>query len=714
MGLFIISFLLVFASSYLLTSIISPKKSVLGLFYLPIAAFAQLVLTFEVLSLFTAIKQNWVLAVNILFLIIAGVIWYKKGKPLWTLETGRFLNKVKNSFKLDKSLLVLFIGYCVFIFSALFVLSIVGITSADAEAYHVLRSLFWVMNGNLNHFEIPDIRNLCLPINSEILYAWLFLFVRKNVFYGLFSFFGYLMSVVSVYGIMGYLGYCVRKRLWVIFLLSSLPSVIVQASGTETDIIIAGLVSASIFLFWTALRDDKGNKIIPIFMASLAYALATGTKTPSIIAIPAVGLLFLALSTHYKRKEFYKPLGLFIGFGTVNFLIFASFNYILNFVHFSNFMGSESFMVVSRNYYGVKAVPASFVKYMFMFFDFTGFKWSDYVGPHIMHVRDAIINFMHLGYVKDGLYSHKLGLNRSLLEPIMGAGILGFLVYLPCLAWSLIKPVFCRKSEKTMFLFAFGGIFILNLLVISYVLAYMIFSIRFVMFFIVLSSPIFVYSYFSKKNPLKYVIIAFSLFYLTCVSTHLWARPFFKIISLFAEHHSITEIREVGSCKNFIIGGTYSNSGCILAKQISKRASKKDKIILFPNTSENLDFVVGLMFDGYNIDIRNLEDAKKIDFNKYNVVITTNKGQISTVVKDYEKRKGECTIDGSAIVTKKGNIVPCLYQLNGNSPTKTKPFQVECLITKEFLQKYHLKPIAVAGVIAPKDTNPSFYILFRH
>ena len=33
-------------------------------------------------------------------------------------------------------------------------------------------------------------------------------------------------------------------------------------------------------------------------------------------------------------------------------------------------------MTVHRNEYGLRAIPANFIKYMFMFFDFSGFKWG--------------------------------------------------------------------------------------------------------------------------------------------------------------------------------------------------------------------------------------------------------------------------------------------------------------------------------------------------
>lgn len=709
MILFIISCLLVFISSYLMTSVLS-RKGIEGILYLPILAFSQLVLTFEVLSLFNAIKEGWVLFANVLFLFIISFIWYKKGKPLFSIDCRSFLNRVKNSFKLDKSLAFLFVGFCIFVLSAIILCFIAPINNMDAQAYHVVRSLFWVQNGNLNHFETSDIRNLCLPINSEILYAWVLLFVKKDLFLGFFSFVGYLMSIVSIYGVMGLLGYCTRKKLWAIFILSSFSSVIVQASGTETDIIIAGLVSTSVYLFYTAL---KSNKLILLFMASLAYALAIGTKTPAILAIPGVGLLLLALSLYYKKKEFYKPIGYFVGFGAINFLIFASFNYILNFIQFSNFMGSESFLIVSRNYYGIKGAFASFIKHLFMFLDFTGFRWSEYLGPQILQLRGEILNFFNLSNVKDGLYSVEIGVNRTLLEPIMGAGVLGFLIYCPCLIWALVKPIFRAKSKKTWLLFGFAALFFVNLFVLSYTIAYMSFNIRFVMFFIVLSSPILIYSYLGKKNPLKYIIIAFSLFYLICVSTHLWPRPLVKIFSLLAQGNSLSAVKEAGVCREYNVGNPYFNFSCALENRIEKFCSKSDKILLFLDSADSLYEIASMEFRGYNIAFANLEDEKKIDFDNYDVVVIRSRGQFSTVVKDYERRKNEATVSGDTIITSRGNTAPCVYISNPKAPVKTDPYKVQCFISKEFLDQKNLKMLGVAGIIARESEYPLYYVFYR-
>jgi len=742
MLLFIISFLLVFVSSYLLTSVISPKKSILGLIYLFLIAFSQIVLTFEILSLFSAINQFWVISLNVIFTAIIIYIWNKKSRPLWSLSFEDFRNKVNNSFKLDKSLMWLYVAFLTFIIVAVFLNTIMPITNADAQGYHCARSLFWVLQGSLKHFEVADIRNLCLPINSEILYAWVILFFKTDVLLGFFAFVGYWLSMISVYNILGLMGYCTRKKLWVIFILSSFSSVIVQVSGTETDIIIAGLITSCIFLFWYAL---KNNEKTPIFMASLAYALAIGTKTTAIIAIPGVGLLLLALYFSFKKYKpasavmpeqetpaeqkmplfrhlngnlDFKPLGLFLGFGLLNFLIFSSYNYILNIIQFHSFSGPASFMVVSKNYFGIKGMISNFIKYIFMFVDFTGFKWSDYIDPLMILVRNNVLNFIHLGYLKDGLYTTPYEVNRMLLEPVMGAGVLGLIVFAPCLLWALIKPIFKHKSKKTRFILLFALAFIINLLSMSYLLAYMSYSVRFIMSFMVISSPILVYSYFSAKNPFKYVIIIFSLFYLMCVSTHLWPRPFIKIARImFHEHHSISYTRYVARCKDFDINPDYSNGICPLAERIEQKITNRKKILAFMNTSDSIFLLKVLEFKGYKIDFGILEDAQNIDFSKYNFIITPNNAQKATYIKYYEKRKNECVIKNHRVTTNNGNLAPCLYQPNitlKNAKNKESlyPFQSYCGINKEFLTNNHLIPIMAAGLIKPGLNSYDYYIIY--
>lgn len=708
MILFIISLLMVFVSSYLFASVITPKKSILGFIYLFLIAFAQLVLTFEVLSLFSAIKEVWVLSANILVLIGSVYTWNSQSRPIWSLDFTTFKLRVNNSLKLDKSLMWLYVGFLIFLISAFILCAIMPVTSADGRVYHVARCLFWIEQGNLLHFDTADVRNLCLPINSEILYTWVLLFIKKDAFLSFFSFVGYLVSIVSVYNILGYLGYCTRKKLWVVFILSSFPSVLVQASGTETDIIVAGLISSSIFLFWYALKNDKK---IPVFMSSLAYALAMGTKTTALIAMPGVGLFLLALCYSFKK---YKPFGLFCGFVAINFMIFSSYNYILNFIQFSDFFTSSSFVLVSKNYSGIKAIPANLIKYLFMFIDSTGFKWGIYYAQPLQDFRNELLNAMNLGIVKDGLYT--VLLRGELKEPMMGAGVLGFLVFLPCLFSSFVKPIFKPKSRKVWFVFAFAVLFLLNLISISYLLAYMSYSVRFIMSFIVLSAPVLIYSYRKKFGFLKFLIIFFALYSLIVISTHLWARPLAKIGKVFRETHSISEIRLRGECKDFEKDTFYLNFVCVLRNKLKDNFSKENRILAFLDDDESYLSLKILEFDGYKIDFKTLEDANNINFDNYNLIISPSTGQTSTLVKYYDKRKSEVSFRGNKMIISNQSLVPCFYDSNPKLAMlgENKPYRVVCSMSKQFIDQHNMKMVEEVTIINTERRETTSYHVYQN
>lgn len=717
--LFIISFLLVISSSYLITSMLSKKNDPCGLFYFPITIFSQVVLTFEILSLFKAISIAGVLFFNILIASITYHIWNKKNKPLWFFEKNiikRLFKKIINSFKLDKTLIVLGICYAVFIFSALFLAIIMPVTSGDGKVYHVARSFFYVIQGSLNHFTINDIRALCMPINSEILYSWIILFFKKDVLLALYSFFGYVYTIIALFNIMGFLKFSYRRRLWIIFILSSFSSVIVQASSTETDIIITALVSSSIYLFWSGL---KNNTKIPVVIASLSYALAIGTKTPSIIMIPAVGFFMLTLCFYYKK---YRPLGLFLGCGVLNFIIFSSYNYILNLIHFGNITGPETFMIVSKNYDGIKGACANFIKYIFMFFDFTGFKWPDYIMDDLLKIKDSTLAFFGLANMKDGLYTVDKYFQRSLIEQLMGAGILGFAAFLPCWIFSLTSCGFSKNRTRKL-LFLYAVVMLINLISISYLLSYMSYSVRFLMSFMVLSAPILAFTYFSNKNPLKYIIIYFSIYYLAFVSTHIWVRPFVRIVKYLKTNPSIQMVRQIGVCGDFYTLET-NKVDCKIRRNIEEY-SKDVKILLLPESAINYVGYGKLILKGYKIDIGEPEMLSFMDkdFNEYDLIISPEARQRSTIIKDYENRKNDFVVDSINRVAKRLIERPydCIYEYNerisvfDEKGELRKPLAVVCNITPKYLKTKNFRVSRIVGIEGPDDSLISnFYFFYQN
>ncbi len=720
MFLFLISFLLIFVSSYLFACFVSPKKNIIGILNLFLIAFAQIILTFELLSLFNLIKPIPVLILNGFFLIIS-IILFKKFKPQpITIDFKRFTTQFFNALELDKSLIFLVSAFLFFIVISIILCILMPITAADSLAYHLTRVLYWISNGTLNHFITPDIRSLCMPINSEILYTWVMLFLKNDYFLTIFTFISYLLGLISLYKILSFMGFSMRKKIWTICILSSFAGIVINSSSPETDLIIASLFLTSIAIFWQGIKNNDKKSL---FMSSLAWAISIGVKTPAIIASPALLIMFLYLSLHYKKKEFYKPLIFTMTFLLGNFLLFSSFNYILNFINYGNPMGAKTLIEVSKNNYGILAIPTSSIKYFFQFIDFTGFRWNEYIGIYIIDLRDFFINLLNLSWIQDGLYTRTPSVNNALLEVYAGAGILGFLIFLPTLFWAFLNGFINKfKFFKIKTLFVFSLMFFIYVCCLSYIIAFMVYNIRLIMFFTMVTAPVIVYSYFKKSKFIKPLIIIFAIFYLTMVSTRIWQRPFFKIINLYKNTNSISKARDVlryhdiDNPKNIDIPESF------IADTIRKKYQKSKKILFFAPSGSTIYPIKALEFEGYKIDTPSLETFDFDNMKNYDLVILSNNTQLSTVINDFENFENRYKVlenNGIKSIFFSGNYKTICIYIQANKERNviykkdgTYPYCVECTLHSSFYKTYGLNLIDIVAVITknqPESEKKFFY-----
>src|SRR5574344_1773598 len=291
MSFFILSLLLVSISSYLLISNFIPKKSGVGISYFVLCVFAQVVFSFEILSLFKMIMPLNFLVINLCFLILSCFIFINCGKKFYIPDLLTPFKNMKNAFKLDRILFIIFIGFLFFLVSSFLLNVFMPVISYDALSYHFARVPYWILQKSLNHFVCTDSRMLVMPINSELLYSWIFLFLKKDLFMNFVAYFFYIFTMIILYNFAGFLGFCERKKIWSTLIAGSFMSVILQATSLETDIIIAGLVLCSLFFFFLYFKEKR---ISLLFFSALSYALAVGTKTTALIIMPSC-LLFVLI-----------------------------------------------------------------------------------------------------------------------------------------------------------------------------------------------------------------------------------------------------------------------------------------------------------------------------------------------------------------------------------------------------------------------------------
>lgn len=703
MILFTISFILVFVSSYFLTSILT-KESAKGFIYTLLIAFAQIVVTTETLSLFQQIKPVPFLLINILFLISSLLIWLKRNRPTYKIDIKNFLQKFFNAAKLDKSLFVLTAGWIFFIIISLILIIALPTSSADAFDYHVVRCYDWVMNHSLAHFETADIRINAFPINSEILYLWILLFTKKQLFLGSFAFVGYLLFLINTYHIFKFIGYSMRRTLWTLFIMSSFASVVVMVSGTETDLIIAGLITTSIYLFTDAIRNKSDNTTL--FMASLAYALAIGTKTPAIICIPAIACLFVYLS--YKHKDF-KTLLKFIGFGVINFVIFSSYNFIFNFIDYGHIMGTKGCVLTHKNLWGIKGFCANLIKHLFLMIDFSGLKLFGPVTDKLITIERTVLRTLHLSNIPCGIFCGTFYFNMTFIEPGMGCGILSFLLLIPCWIISLFAPLF-NKNRIVKIQWIAAMMFTINLITLSSLIVFMTFNTRFLTSFILISAPMLACSYIkSNKNPLKILYILIALFYFIVASTNLFGRPFFRLAYSLMQTKSLKQVRSSISCLKYDKRDPHLEEWCnINALLDSKFNDKKYKILFLPKFSENIIYAKIKQMQGYDYNFINAEHIKDINIDDYDVIVMCIGAQPVTSFDKYSPEK----VDYYLTANKNGQILE-YYPLDKNAEVACYYSGINGVISKQMHTENEIPTTKVCSFTTNFFKNHPFEYKYR-
>lgn len=692
MFLFLISFILVFVSSYLLASIFSNKRYLMTPILMFLIAFAQIVFSIELLSIFNAISKSGILALNALFLTISLWYWNKNQKPIYIPQIKTFFSQAIKAMKKDKMLFIMGGGFIFFIGISLFLCWFMPVVEYDALAYHFNRALQWVSQASLNHFDIADDRNINMAINSEILYTWFLTFVYRNVFIGFFSFAGYLLTIFSLYSLLEQMGYSMRRRLWTVFLTTAVAGILFEASSVQVNIIISGLVLACLSLFYYGVK--KGG-FVPIYFSSLAISLAIGTKTSAFFVIPSLAIIFTWLLIKYQKECFWKYVGIFIGFSCLNSLIFSAYNYILNFIEFGNFMGTESSILYHKMKGGMQGYISGFIRHLVLLLDFTGFIYGSYLQNQVFTWQDNLLAILNIPLDLNVISSNNNQLNFQLNDSVVGGGVISVLVLVPCSILSVLRAFFAPKNEKIMFLGLFGLSLFICIAVMSACIGFMLYSSRFINTFLALSAPVMVISYIkSNKNIFKYIILFYVMSYFIIISTHMWGRHFVGITKNLSEGMSVRDMRTLHLCS---IYQKYKGEMpyCNLRSWLYSY-SKNSKIGIFSSGANNLAVIKLMEKDGYKIDFLLLHKFSEYDLKQYDYLIFTNSETREFSVKNKNKILNNYYFDGPVLKFKNENEPQCvmtyekdekLYIMRKSDTNITHSYNVSCQIPYDLLAK---------------------------
>ena len=624
--MFLISLVLVLISSYFLTSCITKKNT--GIIYFFLICFAQIVLTFEILSLLNAMAEKPFLIANVIFFIISSILIYSKRqffKPQFEEKS-----RIQNALKSDILLLWISKFFIFFLICEFIAALCLPISFGDALSYYLPRCTTWIQQGNINHFVTPDTRELIMPVNMEFLYSWILMFTKSAQGIAIFSYISFLGAIYLIYNLLKEFKFCIRKRLWAIFAFSSLALVGIMAYTSCADLFIGSLLLGGIYLFIIYLKQ---NDKIALYLSTLSCALAFGTKTTAIIAFLGISMIFAIFTYKYKKEVFIKTALTYLGFLTLNFLIFSSYNYILNFLEFGNFISCPEQFSINKFQGGIKSYICTLIKYSFAIFDFSGVNNFEAYNTFITNLQTktlALLGEAPNSYMSK-YFPNNFQFNEDMTALTSGLGAIGLLCFLPALIISIIK-----KSNKKFPIFLLGFSFIINILIFSRVMVYTSVNLRYLLTFVVIASPILALTYIkSNKNIFKWIIFFLMFNYLVL---NAYLKPYQHIIRTFDEK--------------------FNDTSYAIAQQ-----AKKDELKIFdlfikkePTTialianSKRADLyaIEKLKLHGFEIDKVLAEDIDIYDLTKYEYIITTPYEITSTNIK-YANNKNCTYIDTSTV-----------------------------------------------------------------
>jgi hypothetical protein len=559
--------------------------------------------------LFSQFNVQNVSILAIIETISAYIIFIKtKTKPYFP-NIKPELIKIKNSLKLDKLLLLTFIFFCFMLVSFFILASYVPPLEPDSRIYHFVRIFHYIKQQGFSHFSTTQTRSIVMPFNSEMLYSYFYLFKRNiltaDAGFGLLSYFSFLNIIFQIYLILKNLKFSTRKTLFTVFTVSSTGAVLVQVSSLQTDLVVASLILSSVYLL---IKNKKVFIKTNLFLSSLSYALAIGTKTTAIIFFPAYLILFFYILKPLKNK---KQTLYYFWFFVLNFFIFSSYNYILNFIQFHNFICPLSLKVEHTISGGIKEYIYNLVC---VFVDFFGYS-RGFVYNILETLKNSIFSTFNIGdyqlpYTKiSGGYD----------ERVIGFAHLGLLYFI-----SLIISIFYffrTKNPKYKLIGVFSFVFILNYVLISTTMIYFPYTVRFFVTFVAVSCFCLIYLY--KNNVLKYLVVLFSclnLLLYPLISTRFPIKTFVKTKDVFSNTKKAILFHEKAPIE---LKNEYS-----IFEFATNEIKKTEKIAVIEDTI--FYEIIQLMNFGYDIELINIKDIEnKEKIQKYDYIFSNDLSQFS-------------------------------------------------------------------------------------
>ena len=265
--------------------------SLAGIYTTFILAIATIVIT-EISSFFNAYNFN---SSAIFWSLLAGISIYINFK-----EKQLNIKPYLNWFKENKKVSIFFGGVSI-------LLLIQGIiyppNNWDSMTYHMARIAHWVMNESIEPYPTHIYRQIYQPPLSEWIIAQVCILNKADYFANAVQLF-FLLAILGVLNqIMLQFNTSKKTRIWASIIAFTTPSVFMQATSTQNDIVVAFFLLSSILFFIRYFNESTLKNTLLIGLAIGCAILTKGTAFVYLIPIILFSGAYLIYLVFKKEKS---------------------------------------------------------------------------------------------------------------------------------------------------------------------------------------------------------------------------------------------------------------------------------------------------------------------------------------------------------------------------------------------------------------------------
>jgi hypothetical protein len=397
----------------------------------------------------------------------------------------------------------------------------------DSLSYHLSRVAHWLHNGTMHHFDTPDpIKIVHQGYNFEIGLLWLTVLWGNDRLAGFVQWTVTIGMVVAIYGLARQLKFPRTAGIFAALIWSTFTIVVLQATSTKNDTLVAFFVVAAFYFLIVGLRDTERTYSPSLILFGLSLGLGLGTKSIVLMFLPgfAVGCTVLLLTnrSRYFPKLVYAAVWSLLGIGLVGF-----YNYALNLINYHFFFGSPELFndVQTVQNPSLATFETNLARIIYHFFDPGGLPdvIVDYVQQWRPHLGEKLFEVLHIApnLPNANMNTFQFDGVRQVTprEDAAWYGPLGFLLFLPTLLFYLFVSPFL---EKDVWKWVTALVAVSYLIVFAILTRWQMHMGRLVLISVSLIAPLLAgfYTWSEKYKPLRWSVVAIGVVVLGWSSTH--------------------------------------------------------------------------------------------------------------------------------------------------------------------------------------------------